>query len=68
MPNQRSTLERWPQLGLGLVTLGLLLPFAGKAFHIDDPIFLWTAEQISVSSADFFGFDVNWYGFIQPMH
>ncbi|MCH7599004.1 MAG: glycosyltransferase family 39 protein [Myxococcales bacterium] len=64
MPNPRTQQQLW----LCLVTLGLLLPFAGKAFHIDDPIFLWTAEQISASPTDFFGFDVNWYGFIEPMY
>jgi 4-amino-4-deoxy-L-arabinose transferase-like glycosyltransferase len=63
MPNLRSQQQLW----LCLVTLGLLLPFVGKAFHIDDPMFLWTAEQISVSPTDFFGFDVNWYGFTQPI-
>ncbi len=64
MPNLRSQQQLW----LCLVTLGLLLPFVGKAFHIDDPMFLWTAEQISTAPADFFGFDVNWYGFSQPMY
>ncbi len=27
-----------------LVTVACLLPFIGKAFHIDDPMFLWAAE------------------------
>ena len=45
----------------------MLLPFVGKAFHIDDPLFLWTAEQVSVDPADFFGFDVNWYGVVEPI-
>ncbi|MBW2293071.1 MAG: glycosyltransferase family 39 protein [Deltaproteobacteria bacterium] len=55
-------------LWLGLATTAVLLPFMTKAFHIDDPLFLWTAEQITVSPADFYGFDVNWYGVIEPMH
>jgi len=41
---------------LALATLLCLLPFANKAFHIDDPIF------------DFYGFEVNWYGQLQPMY
>ena len=55
-------------LWLGLTTFALLLPLLNKAFHIDDPLFLWTAEQIAVSPADFFGFEVNWYGVVEAMH
>ncbi len=55
------------RVGLILLTLGLLLPFAGKAVHLDDPIFLWTAGQIREAPADFFGFEVNWYGPIESM-
>ena len=53
-------------LAVGLAVL-LLIPFAGKAFHIDDPLFLFAAEQIRRHPADFFGFDVNWYGVTMPM-
>jgi 4-amino-4-deoxy-L-arabinose transferase-like glycosyltransferase len=53
---------------LALATLLCLLPFANKAFHIDDPIFLWTAEQISQAPLDFYGFEINWYGQLQPMY
>lgn len=42
------------------VTAVLLLPFAGKAFHIDDPLFIWTARQIAEEPGDFYGFAVNW--------
>ena len=45
----------------------LLLPFAGKAFHMDDPLFLKTARQIRSNPLDFYGFRVNWYGTEQPM-
>jgi 4-amino-4-deoxy-L-arabinose transferase-like glycosyltransferase len=45
----------------------LLLPFAGKAFHMDDPLFLKAARQIRSSPLDFYGFRVNWYGTEQPM-
>jgi 4-amino-4-deoxy-L-arabinose transferase-like glycosyltransferase len=53
---------------LGLLTLGLLLPFLGKAFHIDDPIYLWTAQQILEHPLDPFGFPVNWSGEPAPLH
>jgi hypothetical protein len=47
---------------VGALTAGLLAPFTGKAFHIDDPLFLWGAEQILRDPVRFFGVDVNWYG------
>ena len=50
-----------------LVTVACLLPFIGKAFHIDDPMFLWAAEQIQRDPLDFYGFDVNWEGLTRPM-
>ena len=39
-----------------------LLPFLGKAFHIDDTLFLMAARQIREHPFDCYGFDVNWYG------
>src|SRR5690242_3921942 len=48
-------------------TLLLLIPFAGKAVHIDDPLFLWSAKQIRAHPLDPFGFSVNWYGITKPM-
>jgi len=50
-----------------LMTLLLLAPFAGKAVHIDDPMYLWAARQIQRKPLDFYGFDVNWYGIETPM-
>ncbi len=52
---------------LVLATIVCLVPFANKAVHIDDPLFLWTAEQIQRHPFDFFGFSVNWYGTVQPV-
>ena len=50
-----------------VVTIVCLVPFVGKAFHIDDPLFIWAANQIQTSPADFYGFMVNWYGTEMPM-
>jgi len=50
-----------------LAVLPCLL-FLNKAFHIDDPLFIWTARHILEHPLDFYGFDVNWYGRTQPMH
>jgi 4-amino-4-deoxy-L-arabinose transferase-like glycosyltransferase len=52
---------------LAALTALALLPFAGKAFHIDDTLFLKAARQIRAHPLDFYGFSVNWYGTEQPM-
>jgi 4-amino-4-deoxy-L-arabinose transferase-like glycosyltransferase len=49
------------------VTLICLAPFLNKAFHMDEPLFVWTARQIQTKPADFYGFSVNWYGTTMPM-
>jgi len=52
---------------IALTFLGLLAPFLSKAVHIDDPLYIWTSEQILKSPIDFYGFNVNWYGVEMPM-
>lgn len=42
-------------------------PFLGKAFHIDDPLFLWVAKHLQQRPLDFYCFPVNWYGTVMPM-
>jgi 4-amino-4-deoxy-L-arabinose transferase-like glycosyltransferase len=54
--------ERHPRIVLTLLTLALLLPFAGKAFHIDDPLFVWAGHHMRTHPFDPYGFEVNWYG------
>ena len=39
-----------------------LIPFLDKAFHIDDPMYIWAAHQIQKNPADFYGFYVHWNG------
>lgn len=41
-------------------------PFVAKPFHMDDPLFLWTARQILTKPFDFYGYSVNWYYFSEP--
>jgi len=55
---QEATGKR--QLILALASMACLLPFINKAFHVDDPLFLWSAKQIQAHPLDPFGFDVNW--------
>jgi 4-amino-4-deoxy-L-arabinose transferase-like glycosyltransferase len=52
---------------LALGTLALCGLFLGKAYHMDDTLLVWTAQRIAAHPADFYGFDVNWYGFYAPM-
>ena len=63
--------QRWPEhyslLLLTLATLACLLPFSGKAFHIDDPLYLWTAQHIVQHPLDPFGFRVVWYDTETPI-
>jgi hypothetical protein len=46
---------------------GCLLPFAGKPFHVDDPLFIWSAQQIHRHPFDPYGFTVNWDHINEPM-
>jgi hypothetical protein len=52
---------------LACLTALCLVPFLGKAFHIDDPLFLWVAKQIQADPGNPYGFSVNWYGIMMPM-
>lgn len=53
---------------VAIVWLAALLPFVGRAFNVDEPLFLWTAQHVADHPLDFFGFDVNWRGSPIPMH
>ena len=65
---QVSWARRFPRIILVLITLACLLPFAGKAIHIDDPLFVWAARHMQTQWWNPYGFDVNWYGSTMPMH
>jgi 4-amino-4-deoxy-L-arabinose transferase-like glycosyltransferase len=52
---------------LVFICLLCLIPFINKAFHMDDPLFIWAAKQIQTNPIDFYGFTVNWYGYEAPM-
>src|SRR3954463_9060610 len=41
-------------------TLLCLLPFSGRAFSTDDPLFIWTAQHIVQQPLNPYGFEVNW--------
>ena len=46
---------------LALLVLVCLTPFLGKAFHIDDPLFVWAGKQIAQHPGNPYGFTVTWY-------
>ncbi len=54
-------------VGVGLLTAALLLPFLTKPLHIDDPMYVWSADQIIHHPLDFYGFNVNWYSYLARM-
>lgn len=58
-----------PPLWLVLaITLACLVPFCGKAFHIDDPSFLFAARQLDLTPLDPWAFVSAWSGVVQPAH
>jgi Dolichyl-phosphate-mannose-protein mannosyltransferase len=59
--------QRKQQLLLTVIVIAALAPFLNKAFHVDDPLFLWMAQQIVKHPLDPYGFDVNWSSFTRPM-
>ena len=63
--------RRWlavhPNWTLALVTVAVLAPFLAKPFNIDDPLFIWVAQQIYLHPANPYGFDVNWVQTVFPM-
>lgn len=58
----------WAAVAAALLPLVCLVPFVDKAFHIDDPVYLWVARQIRQHPADFFGFRAIWYTRQEPMY
>ncbi|MBX3412268.1 MAG: glycosyltransferase family 39 protein [Pirellulales bacterium] len=52
---------------LVLATLFVTVPFLGKPLHIDDPLFVWSAQHLQSDPVDFYGFNVNWFGYSAPM-
>ena len=59
--------EKRPQLMVAIFLLAILGPFLDKAVHNDDSLFVWAAEHILKHPVNFYGFDVNWYGTVEPM-
>jgi 4-amino-4-deoxy-L-arabinose transferase-like glycosyltransferase len=54
-------------LWLVAASLLLLVPFLGRAFNVDEPLFLWVGRQVGAHPANPFGFAVNWNGTAMPI-
>jgi len=52
---------------LVVISLSCLVPFLNKAFHMDDPMYLWAARHIQSNPFDFYGFTVNWDDYQRQM-
>ncbi|MBV9155659.1 MAG: glycosyltransferase family 39 protein [Acidobacteriaceae bacterium] len=70
-PTERPSLSAWSParayLVLAALTLICLLPFSGRAFQIDEPLFIWVGQQITKHPLDPYGFRVVWNLADQPM-
>ncbi len=52
---------------LTAATISCLVPWLGKPFVVDDPLFLQAAQQILRAPRDFYGGEVNWYDHREPL-
>jgi 4-amino-4-deoxy-L-arabinose transferase-like glycosyltransferase len=53
--------QAWiPYFTLLAATLVCLLPFSGRAYSTDDPLFIWTAQHVFQQRLNPYNFEVNW--------
>ncbi|MFZ0479494.1 MAG: glycosyltransferase family 39 protein [Terriglobales bacterium] len=52
---------------LAVLTLACLLPFSGRAFQVDDTLFIMAAHQISHHPLDPYGFNLVWNDSLERM-
>jgi 4-amino-4-deoxy-L-arabinose transferase-like glycosyltransferase len=52
---------------LAVLVVVCLLPFSNKAFNVDDPLFLWSAQQIAKHPLDPYGVSVLWDASAAPL-
>jgi len=64
-PNRNTQLRSYLLLAVGL--FACLAPFSGKAFNVDDTLFVYVARQITRHPLDPYGFKVNWFLDAVPM-
>ncbi len=64
---RRASTDWRSYLFVAALTLACLVPFCEKAFHVDDTLFVWAAQQIVKHPLDPYGFNVVWYTNTEPM-
>ncbi len=67
MPRAVRNAASWRFALVAAVALGTLLPFLDKPLHIDDPVYVRVAQHIRTAPADFYGFEMNWHGRLEPV-
>lgn len=69
MPTTHSPHTSAPRttLILAIATLLCLAPFITKAVHVDDYLFIRSAQHLVEAPGDPFGIVVNWYGAEEPL-
>ncbi len=55
-------------LAVVVLTVLILAPFLNKAFHIDDPTFIFAAKHLMTKPWDFYGSSYNWFYTEVPMY
>jgi hypothetical protein len=63
--NKNTQIRSYLFLTVGL--FACLAPFSGKAFNVDDTLFIYVARQITTHPLDPYGFKVNWFLDAVPM-
>lgn len=60
-PSARIALtNKYSYAVLALLTIASLAFFSGRAFHIDDPLFIWTAQHIIKQPFNPYGYELIW--------
>jgi hypothetical protein len=52
---------------LAMLVVALVAPFATKAYHTDTPLFVWSAEALSLEPWAPYHTSANWFGETQPI-
>jgi 4-amino-4-deoxy-L-arabinose transferase-like glycosyltransferase len=59
--------QRIHSILLAAAVIACLVPFSGKAFNVDDTLFIYVARQITQHPLDPYGFKINWFLDAVPM-
>ncbi len=62
-----QVLSEHPFVVIGAIIILCFAPFANKAIHVDDALFVWAGQWIQKHPADFFGGTANWWETTVPM-